>query len=164
MKYVYIGEIVNTHGIKGELRVVSEFPYKDKVFIHDMKIYLGKRKQEMTINTYRPHKIYDMITMNNINDINDAIAFKGDSVFINREDLDVDGYVKEDIIGMEVYNYEKFIGIVTNIIHNKAQNILIINSEEQTNMIPLVEEFVKNIDLINNRMDIETIEGLINEN
>ena len=32
MDKVYIGKVVNTHGIKGELRILSDFPYKDKVF------------------------------------------------------------------------------------------------------------------------------------
>ena len=42
MKLVKIGKIVNTHGIKGELRLLSKFPYKDKVFIKDMPIYIDK--------------------------------------------------------------------------------------------------------------------------
>lgn len=159
MKYVYVGEIVNTHGIKGELRIISDFPYKNKVFIENMKIYLGKRKQEMVISSYRPHKNYDMITLNGINDINEAIAFKSDSVYVNRADIQIDGYVKEDLLGLEVYS-DKLLGVITNIIHNPHQDILVIDDKH---MIPYVFEFVKNIDLANNRMDIEVIEGLLNE-
>ena len=48
---VYVGEIVNTHGIKGELRIISDFKYKDKVFFKGNKLYLGKRKQKVLIDT-----------------------------------------------------------------------------------------------------------------
>lgn len=158
---VYIGEIVNTHGLKGELRIVSDFAFKKNVFIPGMKIYLGKRKQEMTIQSYRPHKIYDMILLEGVNDINEAIAFKGDSVYVRREDIDIDGYVKEEILGLDVYNNNEKIGVVKNIIHNPSQDVLVIQSNHKQNMVPNVPEFVKNIDLENKRIDIEVIEGLL---
>ena len=60
MKYVYIGKIVNTHGIKGELRILSDFKYKDKVFKSNMLIYIGKDKIEEKIVSYRKHKNFDM--------------------------------------------------------------------------------------------------------
>ena len=44
MKYINIGKLVNTHGIKGEVRIVSNFKYKDRVFIPGMKIYIGTDK------------------------------------------------------------------------------------------------------------------------
>lgn len=160
---VLVGEIVNTHGIKGELRIVSDFKYKDKVFIKGNKLYLGKRKQEVILNSYRKHKIYDMVTFEGISDINDAIIFKGDDVYIKRKDLDIDGYVDEDIIGLDVYNLDDYVGKVTNIIKNK-QEILVVKKKNKSYMIPFVDEFIMNIDLGNNRMDINAIEGLLDEN
>ena len=159
---VYIGEIVNTHGIKGELRIVSDFKYKDAVFVPGKKIYLGKRKQEEVIRTYRRHKTFDMVTFEDINDINDAIAFKGDDVFVKREDLDIDGYVDEDIIGLGAYNKDELIGKVDTIIKNK-QEILVIKNSDRTYLVPFVDEFVK-IDLENKRIDVNVIEGLLDEN
>ena len=51
MNNVYIGKVVNTHGIKGEIRILSDFPYKDKVFIIDNKIIIGD--SEYIIKSYR---------------------------------------------------------------------------------------------------------------
>ena len=45
MEYIYIGDIVNTHGIKGELRILSDFKYKENVFKKNFKIYIGKTKK-----------------------------------------------------------------------------------------------------------------------
>ena len=158
---VYIGEIVNTHGIKGELRILSDFKYKESVFFSGMKIYLGKRKQEETIKTYRKHKNFDMITLEGIDNINDAIIFKGDDVFVKRVSLDINGYVDEDIIGLEVYS-DKYIGKVDTILKNK-QEVLVIKKKNKTHMVPFVDEFV-NIDLDNKRINLNVIEGLIDEN
>ena len=160
---VYVGEIVNTHGIKGELRIVSDFKYKDKVFFEGNKLYLGKRKQKVIIDSYRKHKNYDMVKFNDIDNINDAIIFKGDEVFIKREDLDIEGYVDEDIIGLKVYDDNKLIGKVTSIIKNK-QEILVVKNRSKNYLIPFVDEFIKNIDLDKKILNINVIEGLLDEN
>ena len=125
-------------------------------------MYLGKRKQEEIIKSYRKHKNYDMVVFENINDINDAIVFKGDEVYIERADLKIDGYVDEDIIGLKVYDEDKLIGIVDTIIKNK-QEILVIKNKEKTYMVPFVDEFVS-IDLENKKLNLNVIEGLLDEN
>ena len=160
---VYVGEIVNTHGIKGELRIVSDFKYKDKVFFKGNKLYLGKRRQKVFIDSYRKHKNYDMVKFNDINDINDAVIFKGDEVFVKREDLDIDGYVDEDIIGLKVYDDDKMIGKVNSIIKNK-QEILVVKNRNKNYLIPFVDEFIINIDLDNKTLSINVIDGLLDEN
>lgn len=160
---IYVGEIVNTHGIKGELRIVSDFKYKSNVFKKGNKLYLGKRKQEVIINSYRKHKNFDMVTFEGVNDINEAIVFKGDDVFVLRESLDIDGYVDEDIIGLDVYNNDSFLGKVDTIIKNK-QEILVVKNENKSFMVPFVDEFIVGVDLENNKLYINVIEGLIDEN
>ena len=90
MKFINVGKIVNTHGIKGELRILSKFRYKDKVFKKGMNLYVGKKKEKFTINTYRFHKIFDMVTFNGFNNINDVLYLKNEFVYINEEDLVLD--------------------------------------------------------------------------
>ena len=104
-----------------------------------------------------------MVKFDGINDINDAIIFKGDEVYIKREDLDIDGYVDEDIIGLKVYDEDKLIGKVTSIIKNK-QEILVVKNRNKSYLIPFVNEFIKNIDLDKKILSINVIEGLLDEN
>ena len=158
---VYIGEIVNTHGIKGEVRIISNFKYKELVFKPGVSLYVGKQREKLTITTYRKHKNYDMVTFDGINDINDVLGYKGDSVFINREDIKIDGYVNEDIIGLEVYSKERLIGNVTSIVNNGAHEIIVIDNKY---MVPFIPQFIENIDLENKKVFINEIEGLIDEN
>ena len=69
MSLIKIGKIVNTHGIKGELRILSNFPYKDSVFQKGMIIYIDRKNKEI-INSYRKHKKFDMITLEGLSLIN----------------------------------------------------------------------------------------------
>ena len=59
MNYIYIGDVVNTHGLKGEVRLLSDFKFKDSVFKPGMKFYIGKDKYEEVVNSYRKHKNYE---------------------------------------------------------------------------------------------------------
>lgn len=164
MEYIYIGEIVNTHGLKGEVRLLSDFEYKKEAFKINKKIYIGKNKEELIIKTYRVHKEYDMFTFEGLEDIDDVIIYKGEKAYMKREDLKVEGYFKEDVIGLTAYDKEKSIGEVTFIMKSKAHDILVITDHEKKYLVPYVPEFIESIDLEDKRININVVEGLLNEN
>ena len=87
MEYLYLGKIVNTHGIKGEVRILSKFKFKKKALTKHFKIYIGKEKKEEVISGYRPHKQFDMITIEEIENINDVLKYKGKHVYIKKSDI-----------------------------------------------------------------------------
>lgn len=163
MNYVYIGEIVNTHGIKGEVRIISDFKYKKEVFKKDFNLYIGEDKTKLVINTYRIHKNYDMVTFIGINDINDVLDYKGKKVYINRDEIEFSGILDTDIIGLEVIT-DKKIGIVKDIMKTKAHDILVVEENDSRYLIPYIKEFIDKIDLKNKKIYIKEIEGLIDEN
>lgn len=163
MNYIYIGDVVNTHGLKGEIRIVSDFEYKKKVFKKNFKLYIGRNYDELVINTYRTHKQYDMVTFDGLSSIEDVIIYKGDKVYINRDDLKIKGYFNEDLIGLDVYNDSNLIGKVEYIMKNKAHNILVVSNGKTKNMIPNIKEFVSKIDLEAKKIEVKAIEGLIHE-
>lgn len=164
MNYIYIGDIVNTHGIKGEVRILSDFKYKDKVFKNNFILYVGKQKEPLTLTHHRVHKNYDMVTFEGLNDINEVLGYKGEKVYINREDIQIDGYFDEDYIGLEAYVKSQNIGKVVYLLKSKAHDILVIDHDGNKNMVPNIPEFVKNVDLKNQRIEIEEMKGLIDEN
>ena len=163
MNYVYIGDIVNTHGLKGEVRIISSFKQKDLVFITNMPVYIGKEKNKEIINSYRVHKNYDMITFVGIKHIEDVLKYKGKSLYINREDLAYDGYLNEDLINMEVYQNNKLVGHVKEILTTNAHEILVIDGKKRY-MVPNIKEFILNVDLNTKRIDIIDMKGLIDGN
>jgi len=161
MDFVYIGELVNTHGLKGEVKIISDFKEKDKVFKVGNKIYTGINNDCLEIASYRKHQNYDMVTFNGLTSIEEVVIYKGDSVYVNRSDYDF-GILNQDLIGLDVYG-ENFIGKVDSIINNNAHELIVVINEDKTHYVPYIDEFVKNIDLENKRIDINEIEGLINE-
>ena len=161
MKLIQIGKIVNTHGIKGELRLLSKFPYKNKVFIKNMKIYINKENEE-TINTYRRHKNFDMITLDGYSNINDVLKYKGKYVYVNKDDIKLDNnnYLDEEIIGLEVIYEEEIKGIVKNIERYEKTNILVIKSNEKEYLIPYNYNIIEKIDINTKKIYIKNIKGL----
>ena len=162
MKYVLIGKIVNTHGLRGEVRILSSFKYKDRVFKKDMNIYIGKDKVNEVINSYRHHKIFEMITMNGYNDINQILKYKGEYVFVNKEDivLNENEYLDEDIIGLSVYVDDKCLGKVRRIDDHSGNLILVIKNDEKNYLVPYNFDIIENIDLEKKVMNVKNIVGL----
>ena len=161
MKYVLIGKLVNTHGLKGEVRILSDFKYKDRVFVPGMKIYIGKDKHEEVISTYRHYKVFEMITMDRYNDINEVLKYKGDYVFINREDIKLEGneYLDEDIIGLNVYSLDKELGVVRKIENHNGNEILFVHGEKDV-LIPYNFDIIESVDLEKKEMHVKNIIGL----
>jgi 16S rRNA processing protein RimM len=156
MNYINIGKYVNTHGIKGEIRIISDFSRKDLVFIPENIIYIGDNRKEYKIKTYRRHKQYDMITLYNVESINDIEYLKNSNIYIDKNILNVD-YILEDLL--------EYIAIIDNneykildIIENKKNKILVL---EKNIMIPFIDEFISKIDSKNKKVYIKDMEGLI---
>lgn len=145
MDYIYIGKIVSTHGIKGELKIISDFFEKDKIFKKGFKLYLTPLYHEEVINTYRVHKNYDMVTFDGYNDINDVLKYIGMGVYIKRSDLDLkeDEYLLNDLIGYEVYEDSKLLGKVSSISFNN--NVLL--KIDDKFYIPFIDEFIEKVDV-----------------
>lgn len=161
--FIKIGELVNTHGIKGEVRIISDFKYKEDVFKTNNNLYIGKYKEKLIINSYRKHKIYDMVTFKEINDINDVLIYKGEDVYILSEEIKIDGYFDEELIGLAVYSKDKYIGEVTSILKGVKHDNLVVKNDYSRNLIPNIKEFIEKVDIENKKIYIKEIEGLINE-
>ena len=146
MEFINIGKIVNTHGIKGELRILSDFRYNEKVFKKGMKFYVGKEKEEFTVNSYRFHKIFDMVTFEGFTNINEVLYLKGRQVYIN----------KEDLVGYDVIIGEKVLGKVTGVMYNSKAND---NLKVGDILIPYVKDFILKIE--DNKVYVKEIEGLL---
>ena len=160
MNYLYIGKLVNTHGIKGEVRLLSKFRYKDKVFVKGFKVYIGKDKEEFEIERYRVHKNFDMLVFKDIYDINKIEYLKGSLVYINKDDLHLDDntFLSIDLIGFNVIIDNKNIGIIKEVLDTPANEVLVLDNNV---MIPYVKDFIDNINTNKKTIIIKNIKGLI---
>ena len=161
MDYVLIGKIVNTHGIKGELRLLSDFDKKELVFKNNFNIYIGPTYIKETISSYRHHKMFDMITLKGYNNINEVLKYKYMDVYVKRSDLNLNDndYLLEDLINMEVIDNEEVIGKVID--YTNASNVLLKVSGTKEFYIPLVDEYVTKVDKNNKKIYTKNGKDLI---
>lgn len=159
MDLVYVGKIVNTHGIKGELKIRSDFEKKELVFKIGNKLIIDK--DEHTIRTYRYHKIFDMVTLDDYDNINDVLCFVGKNVYVSRVSLKLSNkdYLLSDLIGLSVVFNDTVYGIVKD--YSNDLNPLLQIEYEKNYYIPIKGNYIKNVDLINKEIVVENIEGLI---
>ena len=161
MTLIKIGKIVNTHGIKGELRLLSKFPYKDKVFINNMKIYIDKKDIEI-INTYRKHKNFDMITLKGYSNINEVLKYKGKYAYVDNNDIALDNnkYLDEDLIGLNVIYEDNDKGIITDIERYDKTVLFNIKGNDKEYLIPYNDNLIDKIDINDKKIYIKDIKGL----
>ena len=163
MDYVYIGKIVNTHGIKGELRIRSNFLKKDRVFKKGFTLYLGDEKKPEVINTYRPHKEFDMVTFEGYNNINQVLDYLKLKVYAKKEDIELkeDEYILEELVGLDVIEEGLNLGKVSEIVYNNSNILLYVIGEKTNFYIPNNPNFIKKVNLDKNEIIVENAKGLI---
>ena len=160
--YVYVGKIINTFGIKGELKVLSDFEFKEKVFKKDFNVYIGNEKIKEVVNTYRHHQEYELLTLMGYNNINDVLKYKGNEIYIKRSDLKLEDneYLLSDLIDLDVYDEDKYIGKVIDYTKTKEYFLIKVHLDKDY-YIPCISHFIKNVDLKNKRIDTNKGSDLI---
>lgn len=159
MNLLCIGKLVNTHGIKGEVRIISDFECKDIIFKEGNIIYVNNNP--LKIKTYRVHKNYDMLTFDGIDSINDVLGFKGSLVYIDKDNYNLP-LMANDLIGMDIYFEDEYKGKVISISKTKLYSLLKIKHNKEY-FIPYIDEFIKQIDIKNKKIKINYIKGLEDE-
>lgn len=163
-EYIYLGKIVNTFGIKGELKVTTESDFIEERFAKGRKIYfkLGKIYEEHIASSYRIHKNNVLLTIDNKFDINQVEQYIGCEIYassLDELDLDDDDYYIDDLVDLSVYNtLGEYIGVVTDVIEMPKSYLLEVKDNGKKVLIPFVDAFIKEI--TDEKIIIEEIEGL----
>jgi len=166
MRYLRVGKILNTHGIKGTLKILSLTDYEERfeelkwVYIqgYDEKFYINEIK-------YRPKDL--LLSFKDYDDINKVEKFKGKYILIDesqKRDLPEDTYYIADIIGLDVFTVEdKYLGKVTDVLQAGSNEVYVIADEKSKKeiLIPAVKEFMPEISLEKRRITVDPIEGMI---
>lgn len=166
-EYFEIGQIVNTFGIKGFVKVN---PFTDDLerFNELKSIFVVKNKEliDMEIEEVKFHKHLVLIKFKGIEDINMAEKYKGCYLKIKREDarkLPKDTYFIADLIGIKVYDEEgNLLGKVDDIYNNKVHDIYVVKDAlGKQILLPSTKKVIKQIDVDEDRIVVHLIEGLI---
>lgn len=167
MEYVSIGKIVNTHGLKGTLKVKSFTDFKDERYKKGNLLYIAFKDEyiPVTVLSFKTVKNLDHLTFKEYNDINLVEKYKGSMITFNKasaQELIEDEFYYDQLIGLEVYNDDLLIGICDDIRDYPQGEILVVKRDNKKDaLIPFRKEFVKEVDMELKRISLIDWEGLL---
>ncbi len=165
MDYIYVGKLLGTHGIKGELKLKSSFWYLDRVLKPKFNFFIGSDKIKVSLFKSRFHNGLYLISFNDYLDINLVNNFKNKDIYVLRDELNlVDEYVFEDYVGLDCYYNGNYLGKVIDIVDcGGNNNVLYITNSNKEILIPLNNKFIDKV-VLNDKIVFKEVEGLINAN
>ncbi|TLS37344.1 ribosome maturation factor RimM [Pseudalkalibacillus caeni] len=170
-KWFNVGKIVNTHGVRGEVRVISRTDFPEERYAEGSELYLfQENKQEpvlLTVSSHRKHKQFDLLTFEGHPSINDVEQYKGGLLKVSEDqlaDLEEGEFYYHDIMGLKVVTEEgEEIGKIKEILSPGANDVWVVQRSGggKDVLIPYIESIVKDVDLQSETVTIHLMEGLI---
>ena len=161
LQYLEAGQIVTTHGVRGEMKVLPWADGPDFLMEFDRVRIDGK---EYNVESCRIQKSCNLLKLEGIDTMEAAQAMHGKTLDIYREDADPDIIFAAELIGIEVYQDDLLIGKLVDVLDYPGNKVYVVKGEKEY-MIPAVKAFVLSTDMDHNRMQVKLIGGMAtNEN
>ena len=167
-KYLEIGQIVNTFGIKGMVKVKPFTQDAKKRFDNLKKVYIQNKntRKEYEIEEVKYHKEMVLIKFKGIDNPEDANLLRNYYLVVDRdkeEPLEEGTYYIVDMIGLEVYTEEgEKLGILDDVFSYGSSDIYVVKNElGKQILLPAIEDVIKNIDMEQRKMIVHLIPGLM---
>ncbi|WP_103980966.1 ribosome maturation factor RimM [Helcococcus massiliensis] len=161
MNKIKVGKIINTHAIKGELKIDT---LSKETFDRGVTYYIGKSDEKFEVENVRSHKGYSIVKFKDYNNINDVLKFKGMDIYIEEDDLadlEEDEYYIKDLIGLDIYSSDEKIGVLEDIYEYLANDVYLVRANDGSKMlIPAVDEFILEVNLEYKFIKVKLIEGM----
>ena len=164
-----VGKIVNTHSLKGEVKVISSTDFEEERFKKGSKLLITRGNQlirEVIVESYRNHKNFLLVKFEGIDSVEEAEKLKNLQIKIDSDEvgeLEENEFYFHQIIGCQVFDEnDRNLGEIIDILTPGANDVWVIKGEEGKEiLIPYIEDVVKQIDITNKKVNIEVMEGLI---
>ena len=156
LEFVEAGEIVNTHGIRGEVKVLCWLDDPEMLCEFDRCRIDGK---EYTMEQVRVQKTCNLVKLKGIETMEAAQALRGKSIQLYREDIDDEVIFADELKGMEVYAEGEMIGKIKEVLTYPGNSVYVVKGEYEY-MIPAVNQFILSTDIESNRMEVKLIQGM----
>ena len=156
LQFVKAGEIVTTHGVRGEVKVLCWLDDPEMLCEFDRCRIGGK---EYIMDQVRVQKTCNLVKFQGIDTMEAAQAMRGKIVELYREDIDDEVIFAAELIGMDVFAEGEKIGQIKEVLDYPGNCVYVVKGKHEY-MIPAVKSFILNTDVENNRMDVKLIEGM----
>lgn len=156
LQYLEAGEIVNVHGIRGEMKIL---PWADSPEFLCQFTRVRIAGKEYKVESCRIQKTCNLLKLAGIDTVEDAQLIRGKTVEIFREDAP-DGLIfAAELVGMDVFAGEELLGQITDVLDYPGNKVYVVKGPREY-MIPAVKEFILSTDMDENRMQVKIIKGM----
>ena len=156
LQYIEAGEIVTTHGVRGEVKVLTWLDDPEMLCEFDRCRIDGR---EVVMEQVRVQKTCNLVKLQGVDTMEKAQALRGKVIELYREDIDEEVIFAAELIGMEVQAEGKTIGKVADVLDYPGNKVYVVRGEREY-MIPAVSAFVLDMDMESNLMQVRLIEGM----
>ena len=156
LQFIEAGEIVTTHGVRGEVKVLTWLDDPEMLCEFDRCRIAGK---QYTMEQVRVQKNCNLVKLQGIDTMEAAQAMRGKVIELYREDIDDEVIFAAELIGVEVYAGDQKIGKITEVLDYPGNSVYVVKGEYEY-MIPAVKQFILDTDMDSNKMQVKLIEGM----
>lgn len=168
VEYFEIGQISNTHGLKGEMKV-RPFTEKNEDYakLKNILVDFNGTLKEYIVESVRYQKDVVLVKLKGIDDIEAAEKLKGHYIKIPRDSakrISEDEYFIADLLGCEVYQDETLLGVLDDVFTAGGSDVYVVKRKgKQDLLLPAISSVVKKVDVINQKVFVEVPRGLEDE-
>lgn len=167
MDRILVGKIVNTHGIKGELKMLSETDFTKERFHENAALFIDFNGEwiEVRVKSIRSHKGFDLLLLKGLEDINLVEKFVGSLIYSeNRriKNLKSNEFQLDQLMNLVVVQKGKVVGSVSGIrVYPQGDYLEVTPLSGKTALIPFRDEFIVSVDETKKTIEIVDMEGLL---
>ena len=156
LQFIEAGEIVTTHGVRGEVKVLTWLDDPEMLCEFDRCRVDGT---EYSMDSCRVQKTCNLVKLRGVDSMEDAQKLRGKVLELYREDIDDEVIFAAELIGMSVFQDGVLIGEITDVLDYPGNSVYVVKGEYEY-MIPAVKQFILQTDLDSNTMEVRLLEGM----
>lgn len=159
LPYIEAGEIVTTHGVRGEVKVLSWLDSPEMLCEFDRCRISGR---EYVMDSVRVQKTCNLVKLRGVDTMEDAQKLQGKTMELYREDISDELIFAAELVDVEVYADGACIGKIKEVLDYPGNSVYVVQGEREY-LIPAVKEFILSTDLERNQMQVKLLKGMASD-
>lgn len=159
LPYIEAGEIVTTHGVRGEVKVLSWLDSPEVLCEFDRCRISGR---EYVMDSVRVQKTCNLVKLRGVDTMEDAQKLRGKTMELYREDISDELIFAAELVDVEVYADGACIGKIKEVLDYPGNSVYVVQGEREY-LIPAVKEFILSTDLERNQMQVKLLKGMASD-
>ena len=159
LPYIEAGEIVTTHGVRGEVKVLSWLDSPEMLCEFNRCRISGR---EYVMDSVRVQKTCNLVKLRGVDTMEDAQKLRGKTMELYREDISDELIFAAELVDVEVYADGASIGRIKEVLDYPGNSVYVVQGEREY-LIPAVKEFILSTDLEKNQMQVKLLKGMASD-